>query len=284
MGSLSNFAEDAWLDHLINTAYTPVATVYLALATADPTDAGTGASMNETADAQAYARTAIPFGAATSRRVTQNADVSFPQATGNYASPITHWAIVDNATHGAGNMLAHGAFSSSFQPVTGNTPKVITALQEVYIEITAGSGEGISDYAVHSMLDLMFRNVAFTSPAGSNYVALSQTVLDDQDVAIGDFTEVTGTAYARQLLDANGGSSPTWTTVSGGVASNAAIVDFGTVGAGGWDDFVAGLIIDSVSGAGNILFYNSSGLVDQSNVVENDEVNFPTSSISVTAT
>jgi len=279
MGSLSNFAENSWLDHLINTAYTPAATLYLAFATADPTDVGTGAAMNETADAQAYARTAITFGAATTRRVTQNADVSFPQATGNYASPITHWGIVDSPTYGAGNMLAHGAFSSSFQPVTGNRPKVITALQEVYIEITAGAGDGISDYAVHAMLDLMFRNVAFTSPSGANYVALSQTVLDDQDVALGDFTEVTGTGYARKLLDANGGSSPTWTTVSGGIASNADIVDFGTVGAGGWSNIVAGLIIDSASGAGNILFYNSAGLVDQSNVVENDEVNFPVGSI-----
>lgn len=284
MGSLSNFAEDAWLNHLINTAYSPVATVFLALAVADPTDAGTGAAMNETANAQAYDRTAITFGAAASRRVTQSADVSYPQATGNYAAPITHWGVLDSGTYGAGNLLAHGAFNNPFQPVTGNTPKVVTALQEVYIEITAGSGAGGSDYAVHALLNLMFRNVAFTSTAGSTYVALSQTVLDDQDVAIGDFTEVTGTGYARKLLDANGGSSPTWTTVSGGVASNAALVDFGTVGAGGWNDFVAGLIIDSVSGAGNILMYDSSGLVDQSNVVENDQVNFPIGAITATVT
>ncbi len=55
MGSLSNYAEDAWINHLVGTAYTQPATVYLALATADPTDAATGASCNECANANNYA-------------------------------------------------------------------------------------------------------------------------------------------------------------------------------------------------------------------------------------
>ena len=52
MGSLSDYAELELLDHVFNAAYSPVATVYLALCTADPTDAGTGASMNECASSQ----------------------------------------------------------------------------------------------------------------------------------------------------------------------------------------------------------------------------------------
>jgi hypothetical protein len=282
MGGLSNFAKDALVNHLINTAYTPPATVYLALCTADPTAAGTGASMNETADAQGYARTTLPFSAASGREVIQTSDIAFPEATGSYAAPITDWAIVDSATHGAGNMLAFGALVNARQPVTGNVLRVTTALQEVEVEIQASSGAGLSDYAVHALLNLMFRNVAFTSPSGATYVALSQTVLDDQDVAIGDFTEVTGTGYARKLCDANGGSSPTWTTVSGGTASNAAEIDFGTVGAGGWTNFVAGLLIDSVSGAGNILGFDSAGLVDQSDVLEDDTVAIPIGSLDIT--
>jgi len=48
MGSLSNFGENALLNHLTrNSAYTPVATLYLALATANPNETATGASMNE---------------------------------------------------------------------------------------------------------------------------------------------------------------------------------------------------------------------------------------------
>src|SRR3990172_8390065 len=114
MGSLSNFGEDSFLNQITtNTAYTPVATVYLALATADPTDAGTGASMSEVPNSGSYARTAIAFGAASARRVTQSGAVVFPEATGSWGT-VTHWAILDSATHGAGNMLAAGAFVSSF--------------------------------------------------------------------------------------------------------------------------------------------------------------------------
>ena len=47
MGSLTDSSEAALLDHVCNSAYSPVATVYLALATGDPTDAATGASFTE---------------------------------------------------------------------------------------------------------------------------------------------------------------------------------------------------------------------------------------------
>lgn len=271
MGSLSDYAENELMDHWLNAAYTPAATIYLALCTADPTDAGTGASMNETADAAGYARTAITFGGATSRRVTQNADVSFPTATGNYAAAITHYAIVDSATHGAGNMLAHGAFNASFQPVTGNTP--IVASGQVYVEIqaTAGGG-GYTTYLVENLLDLMFRNQAFTKP--DTYLALTTDVIGDGDTAITtDATEVTGTSYARVQVNPNGGSSPTWTVSSGGAVSNAAIAAFPTVGAGGWDALASVVIVDSASGAGNILAYDSANVVDQT-PVENDIVRF----------
>src|SRR5688500_14042299 len=123
--------------------------------------------MSETANSNGYARTATTSSAAPARRVTQSADISFPAATGNWASPITHWAVVDSATYGAGNVWAHGQFVSSFQPVTGNTPTIPTALQEIYIQINASSGAGLSDYAVHKLLDYFFRSQAFSSTAGS---------------------------------------------------------------------------------------------------------------------
>lgn len=113
MGSLTNYAESANLDHIAgNTSYSPVATVYLAFATADPTDAATGASMNEAANDAGYARVAITFAAAGGRRIEQNADVTFAETTSNMDT-ITNWAILDNATYGAGNALAHGAFSTT---------------------------------------------------------------------------------------------------------------------------------------------------------------------------
>ena len=102
MGSLTDYAETALLKHIgLEAAYTPAATLYLALCTADPTDAATGASMNEVANSGSYARTAIAFSAAASRRSTQSGAVTFPAATGSWGT-VSNWAIVDSATYGAG--------------------------------------------------------------------------------------------------------------------------------------------------------------------------------------
>ena len=60
MGSITNTCETEMLDHVLNQLnYASPTTVYLGLATADPTDAATGASANECANSNAYARTAI---------------------------------------------------------------------------------------------------------------------------------------------------------------------------------------------------------------------------------
>src|SRR5690349_20919513 len=161
MGSLSNFGELTLVKHIFReAAYTPVATLYLALATADPGEAATGASMNEVANSGSYARTAIAFGAAASRRITQNAGVTFPTSTGSWGT-VTHWAVVDSATHGAGNVLAYGALGTSKAIVTSNTPTVASG--EVYVELTASTG--LSNYAANGFLDRMFRNQAFTIAA-----------------------------------------------------------------------------------------------------------------------
>lgn len=276
MGSLTNYGEQAFVNHLCGTSYTSVATVYLALHTADPTDAATGA---EVANSNNYAREALSFGAAASRRVTQNADVTFNQASGSWGT-VTHWAIWDNATHGAGNMLAHGAFSTSFAPVSGNTPS-ITGTQ-IYVEVQANAGSGFSNFYVHSFLNLMFRNVSFAQPA--TYVFLSNTVLDDADASEADFTEVSGTGYARELVNKAGGASPNWETVTSGATQNEDIIDFGTVGSGGWSNIVAAGLITSASGAGSILAWDSANVVDQTGVVENDTVTFPVGQFDIALT
>ena len=279
MGSLSNFAENELADHIFNAAYTPAATVYLVLCTADPTDAGTGASMSETANSNGYVRKAITFGAAAARQVANSADVTFDEViTANWASPITHWGIVDSATYGAGNMLAHGSWTTPFSPVVGNQPVAPTGEIVVQFQATA-AGAGFTDYTVHNLLNLMFRNVAFSKPG--TYLFLSGTVLDDQDVDEGDFTEVTGTDYARVIVNPDGGASPSWVAASGGLVTNADLIAFPTVGAGGWDELVAVGVIDSSTGAGNVLAYDSANVVDQT-PTENSIVRFPIGNFDIT--
>jgi hypothetical protein len=69
MSSFTDYAENALVRHIIGEqAFTPTATVYLALCTASPTDAATinngvynGSSVVEVPSANGYVRQAITF-------------------------------------------------------------------------------------------------------------------------------------------------------------------------------------------------------------------------------
>lgn len=278
MGSLSDYAENALLGHLLNSAYTRPATVYIGLCTADPTDAATGASCNEVANSGAYARKAISFGAASARRITQDAQVNFDTATGSWGT-ITHWVITDSVTYGAGNVLATGQFTSSFAPVTGNTPRIASG--QVYIEFTAHSGYGFTTYCANGLLRHMFDNTAFTSTAGSTFIALLNATCSDAATTMAGQTEVSGTNYARVEVNENGGSSPAWSSISGGAASNGATVTFASPGSGGWTQVVAMAIVDALSGtSANVLMYDNTSIVDQT-PAEGDTVQFPSGDIDI---
>lgn len=280
MGSLTNYAESAMLDHIAgNTSYSPVATIYLALATADPTDAATGASMNEAANDAGYARIAITFASSTSRRSEQDADITFAETTSNMDT-ITHWVFLDNGTYGAGNALAYGDFSTTFQPASGNEPVITSGT--LYVEVCATSdGAGFTNYTVSNLLDMMFDNTLFSAPF--TYTGLSTTVVEDDDVDEGDFAETTGQDYARVRVEANGGSDPTWDFASGGVVSNGANISFAPVGASNWGAFVAAVLVDDSVGACNVLAYDSSNVTGQEPQL-NDIVRIQTGSFTMTMT
>ena len=270
MGSLTDFSEQALLTHIFNVAYTPPVTTYMALCTADPTDSATGALMNEVANTGGYARVAITFGAATSRRVTQNALVTFPTSTAGWGT-VTHWAIVDSATYGAGNVLATGAFSPTKSIVTNNTPSVPTST--IYIEFSAGV---ISNYLANKWLDLQFRNTAFAKPA--TYITLTTAIVLDSDTG-STITEPSGNAYARKQVNINGGTSPSWTAASGSSLNNFQQIDFATA-TGSWGLIVAATVVDAAT-VGNLLIYDN-GITDQT-VDTNDTVSFPASTFVVSA-
>jgi len=260
MGSLSDYGENAFLGHFCATAYSPVATIYIALATASPGEAATGAAMNEVANANNYARQAIIFGAAALRKVEQSGIVTFNQASGPWGV-VTDWALVDSGTYGAGNVLAYGAFTSSFSPVSGNTPSIASG--EVEVQISASSGEGFTDQFVHWMLNLIFRNIAYSQPA--TYIALLDQLGADTDTTLTTAgKEVAGTAYARVLLNKAGGVSPSWETVANGACQNEEEVAFPTVGAGGWSEIVGMAIVDGGTlDTGNVLAFDNDQVVDQ---------------------
>jgi len=274
MGSLSDFAELALLDHVFNVAYTHPATVYLALCTADPTDAGTGAACNECADANNYARKAITFAAASGRSITQTGAVTFNQASGAWGT-ATHWAIVDSDTHGNGNMLAHGALAEQKVIVLNNTPSVASG--QVVISFAANE---ISNYLAVKLLDLMFRNTDYAKPA--TWIALAtDDIIDGDDGAAMD--EVPGAgAYARVQVNINGGASPTWDLAALGVVDNTHAIAF-TAASAPWGTVKAVAVMDGgTQDLGEMLFYDNT-MADQT-VGTGDTVSFAIGALDIVMT
>jgi len=111
MSGLSNYLENKLLDHTLrNASYTPVTTVYLALYVGSPTDTGSGGTE------VAVTRQAATFGAAASGTVSNSSSISF---TSMPVATVTHIGIFDADT--GGNLLIHGALSSSVVAASGDT-------------------------------------------------------------------------------------------------------------------------------------------------------------------
>lgn len=132
MSQLSDYLEGEILKHLLRTgSWTKPTTIAIALCTSAPVDSDTGAlAGKEVANSNAYARQtlnpldanwAAPSGG---NGLSDNlAAITFPVATPSGWGTITHVAIVDSATHGAGNLLLHGALSVSKVVGAGDTFK-----------------------------------------------------------------------------------------------------------------------------------------------------------------
>lgn len=135
MGSFSDYLENKLLDHIVGKTSFTIPTVYIALCTADPTDAGTGASMNEVPNTNSYARKSTAGGdwdVAAAGAIANAVAIEFAQASGSWGT-ITHFALVDSGTHGAGNMLAHGNLTASKVVTDGDT--VIFAIGDLDITL-----------------------------------------------------------------------------------------------------------------------------------------------------
>ena len=115
MAAMSDYLERKLLDHTLGTAaYTHPSQAYLALHTADPTDAAGGAECS----GRSYARQTIDFNAAagTGGAVTNSTAEDF---TDMPACTVTHIGIWDAAS--SGNLLYHGIVSSSKAVADGDT-------------------------------------------------------------------------------------------------------------------------------------------------------------------
>lgn len=119
-GSKSDFLENELLDHVLgNAAYTAPATVYIALYTAAPTDAGGGTEVT----GGSYARVAVTnnatnWPAASGGAKSNGTAVTFPTATANWGTVVA-FGILDAAS--AGNLLYWADLTTSKAVNNGDT-------------------------------------------------------------------------------------------------------------------------------------------------------------------
>lgn len=235
MGSLSNYAENELLDHVLKVgAYAQPTNLYIALSTADPTEDGSGIAEPS---GDGYARVVCnSWDVAASRATANAAIVQFDRATDDWGA-ITHFAIFDHVS--AGNMIAHGAlsFPSTLTILDGMRPRFPVGSLDVSFD--AG---GFSTYLANELLDHLFKVGAYSVPTNL-YVGFSTANPGD---TAGALAEPSGNNYSRTVL--NG-----WDAASGGATDNTA--DFeGPVASGSWGTLTHVAIFDA-STSGNMLLY-----------------------------
>jgi len=121
-GSKSDFLELELLDHVLgNAAYSAPATVYIALYTAAPTDAGGGTEVS----GGSYARAAVTnnatnFPAASGGAKANGTEIAFATATADWGTVVA-FGIFDALT--VGNLLYWGDLTASKAVSSGDTAK-----------------------------------------------------------------------------------------------------------------------------------------------------------------
>jgi len=128
MSALSNYLEESWLNLRVNEVAFTAPSVWAALFTNDPTDAGTGTEVS----GGSYARVRIYKNGGTTPtwtlaavdgigyKVQNNEEAAFPTATASWGT-VTHVGILDAVS--AGNLLMHGALVAEKPIGNGDTFK-----------------------------------------------------------------------------------------------------------------------------------------------------------------
>jgi hypothetical protein len=136
MSSMTDFLENKIADHLFRaTSYSKPATLYYALFTVAPSDAGGGTEVT----GGSYARVAVTVNdtnfngthgnttgasSGTSGVISNAVAITFPAPTANWGTAVS-WAIMDAAS--AGNMLFEGALQANKTINNGDAAPSFTA-------------------------------------------------------------------------------------------------------------------------------------------------------------
>ncbi|MFO8006183.1 MAG: hypothetical protein R6V05_00440 [Candidatus Brocadiia bacterium] len=209
-GSLSDYCENKWLDHLTSKAeFSAPETLWLALSTADPTETGAGLSEPSGAGYARVATSASDWTAASARSIQNVAELPWPVATGDWGA-LRYWAAMDAEL--GGNMLAYGELTEETPVEVGDVYALIAG--KVIVSLRPG---GWCTYLANRMLDHTFLQDAYTPPSPL-YLALSTANPTDDGTGL---SEPSGGSYSRVSVSAGD-----WTAASGGAVQNATAIEF----------------------------------------------------------
>ena len=260
---MSDYLEGKFIDYVLRSGtFASPASVYLALFTATPSDAGGG---TEVASANAYARKQLTgaFDPASAGATANTATITFPTATGVWGL-ITSVGIFDAPT--GGNLLFYGSFSSSLQVDTGDTLSIAAGALDISL------GGDISTFLANEMLDHILDGASFTQPSAA-YLALYTTMPNAGDTG---GVEVSGGSYAR--VTCHGAAKWDAPHATGGYTANTATETF-PVASANWGT-VVGMGIRSANTAGNLYFFKT--LTASKTVYSGDTFRFSAGAIDIT--
>ena len=124
-GNLSDYLEDKLLDHFLGTtSYTMPSSIYVALYTVAPSDAGGGTEVT----GGSYARQSASFDAASSGATQNSANIDFADMP---ACTVVAIGVHDAST--GGNLLVHGTLTVNKTLDAGDTLRIATGDLDISI-------------------------------------------------------------------------------------------------------------------------------------------------------
>jgi hypothetical protein len=144
MSNFSDYAESGLINFLLraNTnSFARPSAIAIALCSNAPTESQTGATIPELANTGAYARYAVTQDNSNWTEVSQVSNSGFTENAAEFlfATANANWghvsgyAIVDSATHGAGNVLMLGTFPTPRDVKNGDAVVIRAGSLDIYL-------------------------------------------------------------------------------------------------------------------------------------------------------
>ena len=131
MSNITTAAANLMADHFLGVTDSPFSTtVYVGLSTTDPTIAGL---LTGEVSGGSYARQAVDFAAAVAGLCDNTAQITFPEATGNWGT-VAYWMICTALT--AGTVLYYAAIAPGMNITPGMQYLIPAGTLDVYIPLT----------------------------------------------------------------------------------------------------------------------------------------------------